>query len=263
MTPEWQNALICLLASLGSMVALWLVSLKLRDVSIVDPYWGTGFVLVSWLAFALSQTTSTRMLLLCSLVTIWGLRLSAYLLWRKMHHGEDHRYVSMREHHGKRFWWVSLVTVFLLQGLILWLISLPVLLSANGAPSSPWSLLDGLGVLLWSVGIYFEAVGDWQLARFKAEPSNRGRVMNQGLWRYTRHPNYFGDFCVWWGIYLIAVGNGVWWTIFSPLLMTMLLMRISGVSLLESTIEERRPEYAAYKASTSPFFPWPPVKNAV
>jgi steroid 5-alpha reductase family enzyme len=175
----------------------------------------------------------------------------------------------MREQHGTRFWWISLLTVFLLQGVILWIVSLPIQAAMVATPSNvlfvatsgmPLSWLDFAGVGLWSIGLFFEAVGDFQMARFQADPNNAGRVMDRGLWRLTRHPNYFGDFCVWWGVYLIAFAGGAAWTIFSPLLMSWLLLKVSGVTLLEKTITHRRPDYAAYQARTSPFFPRPPRK---
>jgi steroid 5-alpha reductase family enzyme len=152
---------------------------------------------------------------------------------------------------------VSLFTVFLLQAALLWFVSLPIQVSAALNSTNPLGWLDGAGIAIWGLGLLFEAVGDWQLARFKMEPDNAGRVMDRGLWRYTRHPNYFGDFCVWWGLYLIAAAGGAALTIFSPLLMTLLLLKISGVSLLERTIAERRPEYIAYMARTNAFFPGP------
>ena len=163
----------------------------------------------------------------------------------------------MRTHHGPRFWWVSLFTVFLLQGTILWFISLPIQCAAVLKSSDSFGWIDAASVAIWSIGMFFETVGDWQLARFKADPNSAGRVMDRGLWRYTRHPNYFGDFCIWWGIYLIAAAGGAWYTVLSPLLMTLLLMRVSGVRLLESTISDRRPDYVAYAVRTNPFFPGP------
>jgi steroid 5-alpha reductase family enzyme len=167
----------------------------------------------------------------------------------------------MRAHHGQRFWWVSLFTVFLLQGAILWFVALPILVATARRSFAPLGPLDLLGGLLWGLGLLFEAVGDWQLARFKAVPSNARHVMDRGLWRYTRHPNYFGDFCVWWGIYLVAAAGGAVWTIGSPLLMSVLLLKVSGVTLLENTIADRRPDYAAYQRRTNAFFPGPAKRN--
>ena len=197
------------------------------------------------------------------LTVLWGLRLSMYLLWRNWGHGEDRRYQAMRAHQGQRFWWLSLLTVFWLQAAILWFVSLPVQVTAVTDDAGPIGWLDAIGGALFLVGFGFETVGDWQLARFKRDPANRGQVMDRGLWRYTRHPNYFGDACVWWGLFLIAACGGAWWTILSPVVMTTLLLKVSGVSLLEKSITERRPEYAAYQARTNAFFPGPPRRASL
>ena len=172
------------------------------------------------------------------MTTVWGLRLSLYLLRRNWGRGEDRRYRAMRDKHGSRFWWVSLGTVFLLQGAILWFVSLPLQAGVWPTPPAPLWWLDLVGCGLWTLGFAFEVVGDWQLARFTSDPDNHGRVLDRGLWRYTRHPNYFGDFCVWWGLFLIAAAAGAWWTIPGPLLMSLLLMRVSGVPLLEKDIAD-------------------------
>ncbi|MDZ4656684.1 MAG: DUF1295 domain-containing protein [Bythopirellula sp.] len=240
----------------GVFLVLWLLSLALRDASIVDPCWGLGFVLVAWYTFLTISSPGPRSVLILTLVTLWGLRLSAYLLWRNWGHGEDRRYGAMREKHGMRFWIVSLGTVFLLQAVLLWFISWPVQIGILFGQQL-WAL-DYAGALLCVVGIAFETIGDWQLARFKRDPANKGRVLDTGLWRYTRHPNYFGDFCVWWGLYLIAAAGWGWWTMLSPLVMSLFLMKVSGVTLLESTIMERRPEYRDYIERTNAFFPGPP-----
>jgi steroid 5-alpha reductase family enzyme len=245
-------------AVMGLMGVLWLVSLVRRDASIVDPFWGLGFVLVVWLSCLTARTPDFRPLLLAVLTTIWGVRLSFYLLWRNWGRDEDRRYRAMREQHGSQFWWVSLGKVFLLQGTILWFVSLPLQAGAWQSTPVSWQWLDLVGCGLWTLGFAFEVVGDWQLALFISNPENRGRVLDRGLWRYTRHPNYFGDFCVWWGLYLIAAAGGAWWTILSPLLMSWLLTRVSGVTLLEKDIGERRAGYRDYVARTSAFFPAPP-----
>lgn len=245
-------------AVLVAMLALWFVSLARRDASIADVFWGTGFVLVGWVAWWQNSPVGPRVLLLVGLTTLWGLRLSLHLLKRNLKHGEDRRYAAMRASHAGRFWWVSLLTVFLLQGAILWFVSLPIQIAGWKNEPTPLGWLDAAGVASWAIGLFFETVGDWQLARFKANPSNSGQVMDRGLWRYTRHPNYFGDFCVWWGLYLIGVAGGAGWTLGSPLLMSWLLMRVSGVTLLEQTITDRRPQYAEYQARTNAFFPGPP-----
>lgn len=240
------------------VLTLWLIGTARRDVSIVDPFWGTGFVIVAWVAWLMNDPAGSRGLLLVLLTTVWGARLSLFLLWRNWGNVEDHRYAAMRVRYGARFWWVSLFTVFLLQGMILWFVSLPLQVAAACHATDPLGWKDALGVALWGIGLFFETVGDWQLARFKADPDSAGQAMDRGLWRFTRHPNYFGDFCVWWGLYVIAAAGGALWTVMSPLLMTFLLLKVSGVTLLESTIVERRPGYAAYQARTNAFFPGPP-----
>lgn len=241
------------------MLVLWVIGSVRRDVSLVDPFWGFGFVIVAWITVTNSPDAGLLQLLIALLTTVWGLRLSLYLTWRNWGHPEDRRYAAMRQYHGNRFWLVSLFTVFLLQGLIMWIVSIPVQVAISNPnhPAKGWLVV--CGTIVWTIGIVFESVGDLQLARFKANSANADRVMDQGLWRYTRHPNYFGDFCVWWGLYLVSTACGAWWTVFSPLLMSVLLLRVSGVTLLESTIKERRPDYAAYQARTSAFFPWKPT----
>ena len=258
MSPLTQTLLTTLAVVVATLFLLWLLSVAKRDASIIDPFWGTGFVLVAWTAFTLNRHESPRSLLLAVLTTVWGARLSLFLLWRNWGHGEDRRYQAMRVQHGSRFWWVSLITVYLLQGIILWFVALPIQVALVSASDASLSWLDAIGLALWATGLFFETVGDWQLARFKADPANAGRVMDRGLWRLTRHPNYFGDFCVWWGVYLIAVSSGAWWTVLSPLIMSVLLLKVSGVTLLEKTITERRPDYVAYQARTNAFFPGPP-----
>ncbi len=236
---------------------LWMVSLMLRNASIIDMFWGLGFVAVACVSGWLGEQSSPRSILLIWMVTIWGIRLSGYLVWRNAGHGEDYRYAAMRERHGRRFPWVSLFTVFGLQGLLVWFIGLPVQVGIHHAGT--WHSWRMLGVAVWMTGLFFEAVGDFQLARFKANRANQGRVMDRGLWRYTRHPNYFGDFLVWWGIFLVAAElHSWWWTIAGPLLMSFLLLRVSGVRLLESSLQNRVDGYDRYVRVTSPFFPWPP-----
>lgn len=258
MLSFWQTALLCLAAIVGPMLVLWGISLRKRDVSIVDIFWGLGFAIVIWRALSLHWPPTPRGWLLAALTTIWGVRLAGYLIWRNHGRGEDPRYAKMREKHGPRFAWISLFTVFLLQAAILWFVAMPLYAAATIHSSKPLGVIDALGVLLWSVGLFFEAVGDWQLARFRSKPENRGQVMDRGLWRFTRHPNYFGDACVWFGLYTIAAAGGAWWTIASPIAMLVLLLKFSGVSLTESSIVDRRPAYAAYQKRTNAFFPGPP-----
>jgi steroid 5-alpha reductase family enzyme len=238
------------------MVLLWVVSILRRDASIVDLFWGAGFVLIAWLTLLLSRNFSWRALVLLLLVNLWGLRLTGYLTWRNWGKPEDYRYRAMRERQGNLFPLVSLFTVYGLQGLLMWVISWP--LQVGIARVTDWNLFATAGVALFCVGFLFESIGDFQLARFKSKKTNRGQVMNQGLWRYTRHPNYFGDFLVWWGFSLIAVQAEWWWTLVSPLIMSFLLIRVSGVRLLESSLRTRVAGYEDYVRSTSGFFPLPP-----
>ncbi len=243
------------------MVVTWLVSLVMTDASIVDIIWGAGFVVVAATSAVVGDGFSDRRYLLLSLVAVWGLRLSGYLAWRNLGHGEDYRYGAMRKKFGSSFWWISFFQVFLLQGVLMWVVSLPVQLSATAAEPSSLGPLAFIGIAMWTVGLLFETVGDAQLASFKADAHNKGRVMEKGLWRYTRHPNYFGDFCVWWGIFLIAAETVPGrFGLVGPLVMSFLLIRVSGVAMLEKTIGKRRPGYVEYVERTSAFFPRPPKR---
>jgi steroid 5-alpha reductase family enzyme len=241
------------------MIAVWLTSLWKRDASIVDVVWGPGFAGIALVAFAVSDGSDARRILVTALVLAWGLRLGGYLLWRNWGTPEDFRYQAMRRHWGARFGWVSLVTVFALQGVLMWIVSLPIQIAQVAAEPAQLGALDALGAGLCFVGLFFETVGDAQLARFKADPANAGKVMDRGLWRYTRHPNYFGDCVVWWGLFAIAlsVPGGIW-GIVGPIVMTILLRRVSGVTLLERSLVKRRPGYAEYVARTNAFVPGPP-----
>ncbi|MFP3880836.1 MAG: DUF1295 domain-containing protein [Actinomycetota bacterium] len=243
------------------MLATWVVSVVLDDASIVDIVWGLGFVAAIWAVYLTADidTTTDRSLLMLAIVTIWGLRLTGYLAWRNIGKGEDRRYQEMRRKNPDSFWLRSLYVVFGLQAVIMWVVAVPAVVTQGSEGSLLW--LDYLGATVWLLGIVFEAVGDFQLARFKARPDSKGKVMDRGLWRYTRHPNYFGDFCVWWGIYLVAAAGGAWWAVFSPIVMSALLMRYSGVGLLEKTITRRRPEYEEYIRTTNAFFPGPPRRQ--
>lgn len=246
---------------LGLMLLLWLLSLLLKNASIVDIFWGTGFVIADWVYFALTpEGYLPRKLLISALVTIWGLRLSLHILRRNWGKPEDFRYQKWRNENGRKWWWLSFFQVFLLQGALMWIISAPLLAAQLGSYPQHLSVFDFLGALLWLVGFFFEVVGDYQLARFKTNKENKGKVMNTGVWRYTRHPNYFGDSAQWWGYYLVAAGAGGWWTIFSPILMTLFLLRVSGVTLLEKTMQSR-PGYKEYIETTSAFIPWFPRRK--
>lgn len=240
----------------------WLVSLLVRDASIADIAWGIGFIVVAVVATVTGEGFAARSNLLLALVAVWGLRLSGYLAWRNLGHGEDKRYVAMREKAGSRFWLTSLFTVFLLQAGLIWVVSLPIQLAATALEPGSFGPLAYLGVAVWDVGLLFETIGDAQLARFLRDPGNKGRVMRTGLWRYTRHPNYFGEFCVWWGLFLVAAEAPIARIgVVGPLVMTFLLLRVSGVALLERSIGTRRPGYAEYVATTPAFFPRRPRRE--
>lgn len=232
---------------------LWVVSVQRRNVAIVDSLWSPMFILAAVVYAAVGSAATPRVVLVLVLVTVWALRLSLYITVRNWGHGEDRRYQAIRARNEPNFTFKSLYLVFLLQAVLAWIISLP--LHAAVLRGGDLTAMDYLGVALWVIGFSFEAGSDWQLARFKADPANRDAVMDRGFWRYTRHPNYFGDFCVWWGFYAIALAAGGWWSIPGPLLMSLLLMRVSGVSLLEKDIGERRPKYAQYVRRTNAFFP--------
>ena len=239
--------------------ALWVLSLILRDSSIVDIFWGLGFVAVAYFYSVAGGPFDARAKLTLGLVTLWGTRLAVHILLRNWGRGEDRRYVAMRERWGRSYPLASLGTVFLLQGVLLWLISAPLFVATQSQAPAPlvWSDLVGAGLVL--VGLYFEAVADYQLVRFKADPANEGMVLYTGLWRYSRHPNYFGDFLVWWGFFALALGRPEpLWSVVGPLIMSFLLLRVSGVRLLEKDLQRSKPDYRHYTDKTNAFFPWFP-----
>ncbi len=243
------------------MVATWGLSVLLKNASIVDVVWGFGFVVVAWVMQITVEGDSSRQWLLTAMVTVWGLRLAGYLYWRNHGKGEDWRYVAMRKKRGSRFPIYSLVTVFGLQGTLMWVVSLPVQL--GNADSTPGlGPIAVIGIILWFIGIGFEAIGDRQLARFRADPESSQKVLDTGLWSVTRHPNYFGDSVVWWGIAVVAAetGSGAIGLI-GPVAMTFFLMKVSGVPMLERSMSKRKPGYAQYMQRTSAFFPMPPKKK--
>ncbi len=242
------------------MVTTWIVSLIKKNASIVDIVWGLGFVLVAWISRAVADGDDARQWILTVMTTAWGLRLGLYLLWRNSGHGEDFRYRAMRRNWGPRFPIISLVTVFGLQGTLMWIVSLPVQIGQYDSTPKV-GVIAFIGIAVYLIGLFFEVVGDAQLARFKSDASNAGKVMDQGLWKFTRHPNYFGDSCVWWGIAIVAAETGSgFWGFIGAAVMTFFLRRVSGVTLLEKSLKKRREGYDAYIARTSPFFPRPPKK---
>lgn len=255
---DWQLYLLGLTITSLLLLLTWIVSLFKHDVSIIDSGWSLLF-----LAMAIGYTSpgwlygelGARAALLLVLVSLWALRLSLYITRRNRGEGEDRRYQAIRRKHEPGFGLKSLYLVFGLQGVLAWLISLPLL--AASTSTSDLGLLDLAAAVLWLVGFGFETVADAQLTAFRADPNNRNRVLDRGLWRYTRHPNYFGECLIWWGFYLLAVAGGGWWSFPAPLLMTVLLLRVSGVALLERDIGERRPAYRDYVLSTNAFVPGP------
>ena len=241
------------------MILGWILSLVLKNVTVVDSLWGLGFVMIAWTTFLLTDGFLGRQLLIIFVVTLWGVRLSIYLTWRNWGKREDPRYGSWRVKSGKNFWIVSLFKVFLLQALFLWVISLSIQYGMLSGTPENITWLDVCGFILWSIGFVFEAVGDWQLAAFKSNPDNKEKIMDRGLWAYTRHPNYFGECLMWWGIFLMAFSApNSWWTILSPLIITVVLLRMTGIPLTEKTIISHRPGYREYIQRTHAFFPWFP-----
>ena len=236
-------------------VGVWLVSMVRNDVSIADSLWPL-FILLASASYAIAAPqTGPRALAVIVLTAAWALRLAAHITWRSWGEPEDRRYQAMRARNEPHFHLKSLVLVFGLQAALAWVVSLSSLAAVINP--RPWNWIDILGVCVFVFGAVFEAVADLQLARFKADPAHHGLVMDRGLWRISRHPNYFGEFCVWWGMFLVALSMQAWWAIASPVLMTVLLLKVSGVALQERDITERRPGYREYIARTNAFFPGP------
>jgi len=250
--PQYLSALPWML--LVALIA-WIVATRRRNVGIVDIFWSL-FLLAAALSFQHGQETLTaRALLTLALTALWALRLAGHLAWRNWNTAEDHRYQAIRARNQPGFVWKSLYLVFALQAVLALVVAAP--LYAAITASQPLGLVDLLGAALVLGGILIESLADFQLAAFRASAAHHGRVLDQGLWRCSRHPNYFGEFCVWWGFFLIALATGAWWTLISPLLMSVLLLRVSGVTLLEQGIGDRRPGYAEYVKRTNAFFPGP------
>jgi len=250
----WSGASLLLAAAF-----FWLISLVRNDVSIVDSLWSLMFLLVALVYGSMDGNSGPRELLILVLVAVWALRLSVYITWRNHGQPEDYRYQEIRANNEPGFRYKSFYIVFALQAVLAWVISLPLAGAISGQTAI--GFLDYAGCILIVVGVFFEAVGDMQLSRFRRDPDNAGKVLDKGLWRYTRHPNYFGNFTLWWGFYLIALSAGAWWSVISPLLMTFLLLKVSGVALLERDISGRRPQYQQYIRRTNAFFPGMPRKE--
>ena len=259
---ELQIALagLALIAALGFLT--WLASLVQGDVSLVDRTWSIFITGAAAVYFALLPAPGPRGAWMLALAAAWALRLTRYITARNWGHGEDRRYREIRARNEPNFAFKSLYLVFALQALLAWTVSAPFFAGMAGA--RPLGALDVIGLALVAFGIVFETIGDAQMSRFKADPANKGLVMDRGVWRYTRHPNYFGETCIWWGFWLVALGGaglGGVWTIVSPILMTVLLLKVSGVSMLEKDIGERRPAYRDYIEHTNAFFPGPPKRK--
>lgn len=242
------------------MILIFTIAQIKKDNSIVDIAWGPGFILVSILTFYISQKFMFRQILVCALVVIWGARLAVHIAVRNRGRGEDYRYAKWRRDWGRWFFLRSFFQIFMLQGVILLVVVYPIIL-INHASGSGIRILDIIGISFWLIGFFFEAIGDYQLLKFKNRPENKGKIIAHGLWKYTRHPNYFGETIIWWGIFLIAlsVRNG-WTAVVSPLLITFLLLRVSGIAMLEKKYADNK-DYEDYARRTSPFIPWFPKKR--
>ncbi len=260
MAIDWNAAIIALAYMLVLACMVWLVSLPLRNASIIDSFWALFFVTGTASYGALTDASGERTLLVALLLGIWAARLSAYITWRNWGHGEDRRYQAIRARNQPYYEIKSLFYVFGFQAALAWIVAMPLL--AQLSSDAPLGWLDMAGALVWAFGLLFETIADWQLSRFKANPAHLGQIMDKGLWRYTRHPNYFGEAMVWWGFWLTAASAGHAWTVFAPLIMTLMLLKVSGVSLLEKDMQVRHPAYADYMRRTNAFLPGPPRSTA-
>lgn len=254
----WLQSLLLIIVL---MTVLWVISIFIRNVSIVDLFWGAGFVCLAAFFFIRTEGNEPRKIIVLTLAAIWGIRLSVYLAWRNAGKGEDFRYRQFRSKYGKnRYWWISYFQTFLLQGILMWLISAPLMGAQFYGQEKSFGILDIIGIVLWVTGFLFEAGGDYQLSVFKADHKNKGKVLDKGFWHYTRHPNYFGDSCVWWGFGFFSLAAGSYLPMLGSLLMTAVIIRVSGVYLLEKSLKEHKPGYAEYIRRTSAFIPWFPKK---
>lgn len=235
---------------------VWIVSVFIKNASIVDIFWGVAYVVLSIFYFLNSGEPTPRKIIVLLMVILWGLRLSIYIFFRNKGKEEDFRYQEFRKRYGEhRYWWFSFFQVFLLQGVLVWIISAP-LLAIQLSTKSTLSFLDYIGIGVWLVGFVFEAGGDYQMSKFKKNPRNKGKLMQSGFWKFTRHPNYFGDAAVWWGFAILSISSGTYLTVLGPALMTWLLLKVSGVAMLERTLVETKPGYKEYVQKTSAFIPW-------
>jgi len=258
---HWQVFFTGLLAISLFSLAGWALSLIRNNVTHVDSMWSLFLGMAAYTYALFFYALTPRTILVLALVTLWAVRLCVYLTWRNWTPHEDHRYAAIRKNNEPFFWLKSLYIVFGLQAVLAWVISMPLfgaIASSDDVSLNSLEFLDYLGAVLVLAGFIWQTVADWQLANFKGKASNKGKVLDTGVWRYSRHPNYFGECCIWWGFYLIAVSAGAWWSIVSPILMTLLLLKVSGVALLEKDIGERRPAYAEYIKKTNAFIPGVP-----
>jgi len=251
--------LLGMVSTLGLATLTWVASVIKRDVSIVDGAWAFMLLTAATVYATGAEPYTGRTTLILTLVLLWALRLSGHIIHRNWGEPEDRRYQDIRRKYEPNFEFKSLGLIFWFQAVLTWIISMP-LWPALTVPVD-LGVLDVLAVSVWTVGMIFEGIGDWQLSQFKANPENHGKVMDRGLWHYTRHPNYFGECLIWWGFYIFAVPTGAWWTLAGPLLLTYLLLKFSGVTLMEQTIIERRPAYREYIAHTNAFLPGPPKQG--
>jgi steroid 5-alpha reductase family enzyme len=244
--------------SISVYMTCWFIAAQIRGRNdIADVAWGLGFILAAAVSLFAGGVHSPRGLLISALVLIWGVRLALHIHNRNRGRGEDPRYRKWREEWGKWFVLRSFLQVFMLQGILLLIVAIPIVF-ANTSPTTPLGWLDLLGLAVWLYGFCFEAVGDWQLLMFIRNPDNKGKLMTSGLWRYTRHPNYFGEVTLWWGIWLMTLSlPGGWLTVVGPLTITFLILKVSGIPMLEKPYEDRA-DFQEYKRRTSAFFPLPP-----
>jgi steroid 5-alpha reductase family enzyme len=245
------------------MTGVWIASVRMKNASIVDPFWSVGFIIAGITYYLYTDGFALRKTILLALLIIWGLRLAIYLGWRNIGKPEDYRYQQFRQDYGpERYWWFSFFQVFLLQGFLLWLVSAPLLAAMYFGGDTPLGIFDYLGMLFWTIGFIFEAGGDYQLVRFKSKPENKGKLLTTGLWKYTRHPNYFGDAALWWGFGCFSVAVGSYIPLLGPLLMSLLIIKVSGVAMLERTLKNTKPGYKEYVERTNAFIPWFPRKHS-
>jgi steroid 5-alpha reductase family enzyme len=260
---SWEVAFTAFAAMIAFQTLVWAVSVGIRNVSIVDIAWGPSFLVGALVAFANGGAPAGRRWMVLAMVACWALRLAWHIGRRNLGRSEDHRYAAWRERFGPdRYWWFSLFQVFWLQAAIAWVVALPVFAAMTSpTPSFPF-VLDVVGLAVWALGFGVEAVADAQLRRFKADPTHAGDVMDEGLWGWTRHPNYLGEAWLWWGVGIVALWTEWWWTAFvGPGLITFLLLRVSGVALLDRTMPSRRPGYAAYMERVPAFWPRRPSQD--